>query len=115
MGSQQAYEMPYRSIEDITHSTGILSGAVRITGLGVADLRINYVLPKKSANNFADCVRLQVQTNHAKAAPQATQNAHTSTTATYVADELEKLAGLVKEGFLTRDEFEVKKKQLLGL
>ncbi|MDQ7794107.1 MAG: SHOCT domain-containing protein [bacterium] len=32
-----------------------------------------------------------------------------------VADEITKLAQLVEQGFLTREEFEAKKKQLLGL
>lgn len=45
-----------------------------------------------------------------QAASAATAAATTST-----ADELAKLADLVERGFLTREEFEAKKKQLLGL
>ncbi|WPD20166.1 SHOCT domain-containing protein [Thermaerobacter composti] len=44
-----------------------------------------------------------------QAAPMPHPTATTST-----ADELAKLADLVERGFLTRDEFEAKKKQLLG-
>ena len=112
MRSEEVFKIPYSSIEGIAHNSGILSGGMRIAGLGMADLRVVDVLPKNSAKVFADCVRLQVQAHHVEATPQTVQDVHK---ATYVADELEKLVGLVKEGFLTRDEFEAKKKQLLGL
>ena len=112
LGSKEVSEMPYRSIEGITHSTGMFFGGVQITGLGTAGWRIEDVMPKKSAKAFADCVRFQVEAYHAKVAPQATQKPDVDPS---VADELGKLAKLVKEGFLTQDEFDAKKKQLLGM
>ncbi len=105
-------EIPYGSIKDVTHSMGMFFSGVQITGLADTGWRIDAISPMESAKLFADCVRLQVEVHHLLVAPQETQKADATPS---IANELEKLAGLVKEGFLTREEFEAKKKQLLGL
>ena len=109
-GSSEVSEMPYRSIEGITHSTGMLMGGVQITGLGTAGWRIEEVKPKESAKLFADSVRGLVEARHVGAAQQVNQQAPPS-----AADELAKWAALLKDGTLTQDEFDTQKRRLLGL
>ena len=104
--------MPYRSIEGITHSTGMVFGGVQITGLGRAGWRIEDVKPKQSAKLFADCVRVHMDVIHSEMVQQATQKAESAPSA---ADEIKKFAKLFEDGFLTQQEFAAKKKQLLGL
>ena len=106
-GSKEVSEMPYRSIEGITHSTGMVWGGVQITGLGMSGWRIEDVSPKESAKLFADSVRALVE-----ARLEANQKADSSMSD---ADELQKWARLLKDGILTQDEFDAKKRQLLGL
>lgn len=108
-GSKEVSEMPYRSVEGITHSTGMFYGGVQITGLGTSGWRIEDVNPKDSAKSFADSVRFQVEAPRAEA-PQPSAMPTTS-----AADELAKWAKLYQDGILTQAEFDAKKKQLLGL
>ena len=60
-GSTEVAEIIYENIEAITHSTGIMAGGLRITGLGSASFRIEMVIPKTAAKLFADCVRDQMR------------------------------------------------------
>ena len=106
-GSTDVSEMPYRSIEGLTHSTGMMFGGVQVTGLGMAGWRIEDVKPKESARPFADTVRGLIEAYHARAKQISTGNTD--------ADELKKWAALLKDGTITQDEFDLKKKQLLGL
>ena len=66
LGSTEVSEMPYRSIEGLTYSTGMFFGGVQITGLGMAGWRIEDVKPKHSAKLFADAVRGLVEEYHAR-------------------------------------------------
>ncbi len=112
LGSKEVSEMPYRSIEGITHSTGMLSGGVQITGLGRAGWRIEDIMPKDSAKLFADSVRHYVEDLHAEMAQQTNRKAESVLSA---AEEIEKFASLLERGILTQEEFDTKKRQLLGL
>ena len=112
LGSKEVSEMPYRSIEGIAHSTGIAMGGVQITGLGMAGWRIEDVTPKESAKLFADSVRALVESNHVEAAQTANRQIDSPLSS---ADELAQWAKLLNEGILTQDEFNAKKRQLLGL
>ena len=112
LGSKEVSEMPYRSIEGITHSTGIARGGVQITGLGMAGWRIEDVTPKEFAKLFADSVRALVESNHVEAAQTANRQIDSPLSS---ADELAQWAKLLNEGILTQDEFNAKKRQLLGL
>ena len=111
-GSTEVSEMPFRSIEGITHSTGMMFGGVQITGIGRAGWRIEDVRPKESAKLFADSVRGLVEAHHTKAARTADQKADSPMSAP---EELEKWAKLRNDGILTQEEFDAKKRQLLGL
>ena len=108
-GSKEVSEMPYRSVEGITHSTGMFYGGVQITGLGTSGWRIEDVNPKDSAQSFADSVRSQVEALRAEG-PRPS-----STPIMSAADELAKWAKLFQDGILTQAEFDAKKQQLLGL
>lgn len=119
LGSSEVSEMSYRSIEGITYSTGMIFGGVQIRGIGGAGWRIEDVDPKSSAQLFAESVRALVEEFHSDlserqqtppAAGQAPATPHNS-----VADELTKLAALVKDGFVSQEEFDAKKKEMLGL
>ena len=61
--STEVAEMPYSSVEAITHSTGIFAGGLRITGRGGLAFRIENVRPKTEAKVFADCVRDEVESH----------------------------------------------------
>ena len=111
LGSTDVSEMPYRSIEAITYSTGAFFAGVQITGRGVASFRIEEIPDKDSVKPFVDCVRGHLEAAHAPQAVAAPQPAPPLS----AADEIEKLASLLERGILTQEEFDAKKKQLLGL
>ena len=109
LGSTETMEMPYRNVEAITYSTGLMFGGIQITGRGMASFRIEDIMEKDSIPPFVERVRHHVETT----AQQRTDRAGGSTAAPL--DEIERLAGLAERGFITQDEFTAKKKQLLGL
>ena len=106
-GSTEVAEMHYQSIESITYSTGMLRAGLRITGRGTASFRIENV-EKPEVKPFVDYVRSQVVAEQTR-----TVQVESSRSASAV-DELEKLAGLLERGYLTQEEFDIKKKQLLA-
>ncbi len=110
-GSSEVSEMPYRNIEAITYSTGLMMAGVQITGRGIASFRIEDIPDKDSVKPFVDCVRGHLEAAHAPQAVAAPQPAPPLS----AADEIEKLASLLERGILTQEEFDPKKKQLLGL
>lgn len=110
MGNTEVSEMPYRSIEAITYSTGAFFAGIQITGRGIASFRIEDIADKDSVKPFVDCVRGHLEAAHAPQAAAPQPAAPTS-----VADEIEKLASLKDRGILTQEEFDAKKRQLLGL
>ena len=109
LGSSDVSQMPYRSIEGVTHSTGMMFGGVQITGMGMAGWRIENVKPKTSAQPFADTVRLLVEEQHAQSTPK------TMAAPASEADELRKWADLLDQNIITQEDFNAKKRQLLGL
>ena len=104
LGSTEISEVSYRRIEGITSSTGMIFGGVHILDVGGTGWRIDTVKPKTAARVFADQVL-------ALAAAYNTQ----PTALTSEADELKKWAGLLEDGIVTQDEFDAKKRQLLGI
>ena len=111
MGNTEVSEMPYRSVEAITHSTGRFFAGIQITGRGIASFRIEDIADRESVKPFVDCVR-----GHLEAAPAPPAAAPQPAAASLsVADEIEKLASLKDRGILTQEEFDAKKRQLLGL
>ena len=119
-GTEDVAQIDYKDIRDIRHE----EEAVHIIGLhmtykiesifedGVEDPFVNYVLARMG--------RTSLEENPHFIAAQETAFAHVRSTRQgmpplSVADELEKLAGLVEKGILTQSEFDAQKNQLLGV
>jgi len=98
-------EIPIEKISSVCYSKGILSGYVEINDSG--HKLIIYNTPKKETQPFMDAINKQI--NNYK----TVKIEYTTTKEVNVADQIEKLAGLYKEGLLTEYEYSVKKKQLL--
>ena len=112
-GSTEVAEMPYHSIEAITRSTGMFAAGLRITGRGTMHFRIEKINPKEAAARFADCVQDHL-TGTGQAGPDR-QGGAVTPVVTSAASEVEALANLLDRGILTQEEFDAKKKELLGL
>ena len=116
-GSSEVAEMPYDSVSAVTHSHGLFAGGLRIVGRGGTNFRIESIRPKEDAMEFADCVRSHLQAGNSRpSATSPTQQAVTPVSMPStgsVADELEKLAGLLERGLLSREEFDAMKRNLL--
>ena len=110
-GSTEVAEMAYSSIEAITHSTGMFAAGLRLTGRGTMHFRIEAITPKGSAGRFADCVSSHL----AEQARPGRQGDAVTPVVTSAASELEALANLMDRGILSQEEFDAKKKELLGL
>ena len=110
-GSTEVSEISYKRIEGITHSTGMMFGGVQILGIGRVGWRIDTVKPKESAKLFADAVRGLVKAHEVTQVSIEGQQANTST----AADELGEWGKHLKDGIVTQDEFDIKKRQLLGI
>ena len=54
---RETMELPYRSIEGVTSSTGMIFAGIQITGRGAASYRIENVKPKDSPLSLGDDVR----------------------------------------------------------
>ena len=108
LGNKEVADMPYASIETVAYSTGLFMAGIKITGRGTANYQIENV-PKNEVQAFVDVVRTHLMAKNIAA--QTTDN----TSAHLVADEIEKLASLMERGFLTSQEFDAKKKQLLEI
>lgn len=113
LGSTEIMEIRYQSIESVTHSTGLMMAGVHIIGRGASDYRIENIAEKDSVPVFVTFVRAQIEAAAQPNTPTATVGEPTAQQTSL--DELERLASLVDRGFLSREEFDVKKKQLLGL
>ena len=107
--STETMGIRYPNIESLTNSTGLLRAGVHIIGSGSSDYRIEDIREKDSVPVFVAYVRTQME-----AASQPAVTVENSADQSPL-DELERLAGLVDRGFLSREEFDTKKKQLLDL
>ncbi len=112
--ASEVVELSYRNIESISYSTGVMLGGLKIVGRGGSAVQVEMVRPKESAQTFASIVKNHLDSTRVTAAsPQG--STPQSLAPMPVADEIEKLAGLLEKGILTQDEFDTKKKQLLDL
>lgn len=100
-------DFPYNKISSIQYQTGILGGKITIFASGnKAEIKR---VAKAQAKNFGDYVRARIskiQNN------LNNTNQHTEDDMTI---QLEKLATLKQKGILTEEEFNAKKKLILGL
>ncbi len=109
-GSTEVMELPYPTIEGVTYSTGLFRGGVEVKGIGGASYRLEDMFEKDSMRVFADCVR-----EHMNRPTTPTITPVANVTQESIPDQIEKFHGLFEKGVITQEEFEAKKKQLLGL
>lgn len=120
---------PYRQITSVEFSSALTTGRIQITAAGaaeqahgwkqsgvlasVADARqaenvVNFPRAKKNLfQEAATYIRHMVDEAHL-------ENVATAATTPDPADQIRKLAGLLTDGIITQEEFDAKKKQLLG-
>lgn len=104
-------EIPFRQINGITVNTGLVFSTV-IIQTGFKHMKIEKIL-KDSAKRFVDVAHAEMEAyeNRAKAPAQVVHQV----AATSDADELRKFKALLDEGIITQEEFDAKKKQILGI
>ncbi len=120
LGTEDVSQIDYKDIRDIR----LESETVQITCLhrtyqigtvyenGVEEPFVNYVLARMGRTPLTDNQHFIAAQEAGFAHAHSTQQAMPPMS---VADELEKLAGLVEKGFLTQSEFDARKDQLLGV
>jgi Bacterial PH domain/Short C-terminal domain len=101
-------EIPLDRINSITHSTGLVLGQIAITD-GAVTRQISNV-NKTTVKHFVDAVNSEMdKIRKSNSAPtQVVQQVS-------AADEIVKFKSLLDSGVITQEEFEIKKKSLLGL
>lgn len=109
-GSTEVAEISYQRIEGVTYSTGRKRGGIQVLGMGGTSWRIEHVRPKESAKLFADTLRGLAESYRTASAQKDTAQVSSSSDA----DELAKWASLQKDGVITKEEFNTKKRQLLS-
>jgi hypothetical protein len=116
LGNETVHWIDYEDIGDIFREKKdvIISGSkwesYKVESIWEDDVQqpfINYVLARMG--------KTPLEENQHFRAAQAAASARAGSAPMSVADEIEKLAGLLEKGILTQEEFDAKKKQLLGL
>lgn len=107
-GGLKVEDFPYDKISSIQYSTGIMFGKVTIfTSGNRAEIT---QIDKVHVRVFAETVRARISGGGEKKEKKEQFNTPAS-----AADEIIKYKSLLDAGVLTQDEFDVKKKELLGL
>ena len=97
-----------KNINDTTIRKDLLHGYIQID---TTKEQINIVVPKKCADNIYYCIHASLDWVGQFGASKSKEN----TTVYSAADEIAKFKSLLDNGAITHDEFEAKKRQLLGL
>lgn len=96
------------NVNDITFTSGVALGVVTVDTIKE---KFNVAIDKKQAKNISDRLHaLLTELKDQKCTPASVASAAPSDT-----DQLFKLKDLLDAGILTQEEFDAKKKQLLGL
>ena len=102
-------EFPYDKISSIQYETGMIFGKITIFASGnKAEIE---QLFKDSCRSFCDYVRARISSP----VEHASKKASSSAVEYDIVSQLEGFAKLRDQGILTQEEFDAKKKQLLGL
>ena len=104
-------DFAYDKITSIESKTGMMFGGITIYASGNKEEIAN--VDKESTRSFADYLRAKISRPNAQSSVQQS-SVETPTATVSVADELEKLAGLLERGILTQEEFSEQKSKLLG-
>ena len=106
-GKRVKMHLPYENIAQVNISRGVLSAEIEIVNKGGSGNLVIKALKKKEAEMAAELIeqkRLDAQSIQK-------QNGVNNS----FADEIEKLANLKDRKIITEDEFNAKKKEILGL
>jgi hypothetical protein len=98
-------DFPISNISSISYKSGMMLGSIEVHASGNNAIIKN--VNKADAKEIADAIRTRLS----RPTPAATPSAP----APSAADELAKWAGLRDQGIITDEDFEAKKRQLLGL
>lgn len=104
-GSQNT-EIPLEMVNDISYNSGMLMAKVSITS-GTKDHKISQV-SKKTVTQLVDTIRHETELAKHPKEKQSSQ-------APSDIEQLKGLKDLLDSGILTQEEFETKKKQILGI
>lgn len=104
-GSQNT-EIPLEMVNDISYNAGLLMAKISIIS-GTKEHKVSNVL-KENVQPLADTIRKQTELI------KNSRNDHSSNQQTD-SEQLKALKELVDSGILTQEEFEAKKKQILGI
>ena len=125
-----AFSLPYESISNAEVNMGFATGYFQITGAGIQSKQLNYWSNDRSSdpkqqpnvislssramkNDFTEAAQFIMQRKAELAAQEKAPAVQA--VATSAADEILKFKGLLDAGIITQEEFDAKKKQLLGL
>lgn len=104
-GSQNT-EIPLEMVNDISYNSGMLMAKVSITS-GTKDHKISQV-SKKTVTQLVDTIRHETELAKHPNEQQSSQSPSDI-------EQLKGLKDLLDSGILTQEEFEAKKKQILGI
>ena len=102
-------DIPLDRINSISHTKGLIFGTISITD--GAKTRTIENIDKNTVSYFADIVNKEIELFKQSKNTQPTQVVNSVS----VADELIKFKQLLDIGVLTQEEFDIKKKELLGI
>ena len=105
-------DFPYDKITSLQYQTGLLLGTLTIFASGNR-AEIRNVAPKHNTRLFAEGVRERMGVKSGVDAQQQTNGQDGQPPVDYL-DQLERLGALKDKGVLTEDEFDRKKKEILG-
>jgi hypothetical protein len=112
VGGYDVQDFAYGLLTSVDHKKGVMYGDLRLNAAG--DSAHVKQIPKDDIERLAQSIRGRIATSHAPqaAAPAAAESAAAPPDPH---DELRKLAALRDDGIITEEDFEAKKRQLLGL
>ena len=100
-------ELPLDKINSISQKRGLLLGSITIQD-GASAIKIENI-DKGCIGSFVDSLNAAIDSYKFQSSP-VVQSSNVSG-----ADEILKFKSLLDQGIITRDEFEIKKRQILGL
>ena len=107
VGRRIKMHLPYEGIAQVNISRGILTSDITIINKGGSDNLTIKALNKSKAEKAKKLIQKKIE--------EAKLQSGNTISVTSGADEIAKLADLKEKGILTEDEFQSKKKQILGL
>jgi hypothetical protein len=112
LGGYDMQDFAYGLLSSVDHKRGMMYGELDLAAAG--DRSHVKQMPKDDVERIAQLIRDKMAAAHQGGQPGAVSSGPASAQPD-TATEIRNLAGLRDEGLITAEEFEAKKKQLLGL